>query len=108
MKENEFKIGRKGIYYPIVGLVSIFSACLFGTFSTGLNVHSGEIFVYILILFALGVITPIVAFMKSLEIVRFKLGEEESRMKTYTIILTYSLGTVLTGTTLFTLWVILK
>jgi hypothetical protein len=108
MKENQIEISRKALYYPIVGLVSILGAYLFGTFSTGLNVHSGEIFIYILILFTLGLVIPLICFVKSLQIVRFKLGVEKSKIKTYSIILTYTLGTLLAGLLIFILRTILK
>jgi hypothetical protein len=108
MRENQIEINRKALYYPIVGLVSILGAYLFGTFSTGLNVHSGEIFIYILILFTLGLVIPVICFVKSLELVRFKLGKERSKIKTSVIILTYALGTILAGLLIFILWTILK
>ena len=103
MENNEIKINRKGIYYPVLGLTSILISYLVAISSTGLNVHSGEIFIWILILLTLGVIVPIMLFVKSLEIVRFKLGQEESKVKTYSILLTYCLGIILGGLLIFLL-----
>jgi hypothetical protein len=97
---EEMKL-RKGIYYPLIGLVSIMSSYLMGTSSTGLNVHSGEIFIWISILLILGIAIPTVLFVKSLEIVRFKLEEEKSKIKTYSTLLTYALGITLLGMLIF-------
>lgn len=108
MEEKEIKIDRKGIYYPALGLTSILTAYLIGISSTGLNVHSGEIFIWILVLLTLGIIVPIILFVKSLEIVRYKLGQEKSKIKAYSIVLTYSLGTILTGLLILLLWTTLK
>ena len=101
-------MNRKGIYYPIVGLISIIAVVVVANSSTGLNVHSGEIFIWILIMLILGIIIPLVSFLKSLEIVRFKLGEEKSNIKTYSIILTYLLGAMLAGLMTFVLKILLQ
>ena len=102
------EINKKGIFYPAFGLISILTACLIGITSTGLNVHSGEIFIWILLLMTLGIILPTVSFVKSLAIVRLQLGQDKSKTKTWSIALTYSLGTVLVGLLLLLLWTMLR
>ena len=108
MEQKEIRITGKGIYYPVLGIISILTSYLIGISSTGLNVHSGKIFIWVLILLTLGVIVPTILFVKSLEIVRYKLGQEKSKIKTYSVVLTYSLGTVLVGLLLLLLWTTLK
>jgi hypothetical protein len=108
MKEKQIEIQRKGIYYPAIGLVSIAGTYFIAAFSTGLNVHSGEIFLYIPGLVTSGLIIPIICFVKALQIVRFKLEDDKTKIKTYSILLTYSLGTILAGILIFTLSTLLK
>ena len=108
MEEMKFRISNKGIYYPVLGLASIFSSYLFATSSMGLNVHSGEIFIWIAILLTLGIVIPTVLLVKSLEIVRFKLADEKSKIKTYSILLTYSLAAILLGMLIFLIITMLK
>ena len=55
-----------------------------------------------------GIIVPLILFVKSLEIVRYKIGQERSKIKVYSIVLTYSLGTVLAGLLILLLWTTLK
>ncbi len=101
MEEMKFKISNKGIYYPVLGLASILCSYLFATSSTGLNVHSGEIFIWIAILLTLGIVIPTVLLVKSLEIIRFRLAGEKSKTKTYSTLLTYSLATILLAMLIF-------
>jgi amino acid transporter len=98
----------KGIYYPALGLASILIASLMGISSAGFNVHSGEIFIWILGLLIFGMIVPLVLFVKSLEIVRYKSWPEKSKIKVYSIVLTYSLGIIIVGLLIFLLWTTIK
>jgi len=82
---------KRALYYPIAGLVSILIAFLLSGRS-GLNVHSGEIFLYVFILFAFGLLIPFICFFKALDVVFLEMRWESFDKKAHAVILTAILG----------------
>lgn len=95
------------ITYPIIGLISIAITYIFAHTSTGLNVHSGEIFIWLAMLLGLGIMLPAALLIKSLKTIQFKL-REPSVIRTYSVILTTVLGVTLMAVLLLSLLTILK
>jgi hypothetical protein len=81
---------RNAIVYPLSGLLSLVVGLVIIT--SGLNVHSGEIFLWLIGIFGFLLVFPILLLAKSIQVLAIKMRHEESKIKTYTLILTVLLG----------------
>src|SRR5690349_13509793 len=81
---------RQIVTYPLLGLLSL--AIGVAIVDSGLNVHSGEIFLWLIAVFGFILLAPLVLLAKSIQILIIKMKTEVSRKKTSMRILTILLG----------------
>jgi uncharacterized membrane protein len=81
---------KNPITYPVSGLLSLIVGLII--INAGLNVHSGEIFLWLIGIFGFILLVPIILLAKSIQILAIKMKDEKSKIKTYTLILTVLLA----------------
>jgi hypothetical protein len=81
---------KKPITYPVIGLLSLIVGLII--INAGLNVHSGEIFLWLIGIFGFILLVPIILLFKSIQILTIRMKDVKSKVKTYTLILTVLLG----------------
>lgn len=81
---------KRGIVYPLGGLLSLLVGLVI--INAGLDVHSGEIFLWLVGIFGFLLVLPIILFVRSIQMLIGKLRYEESKIKNYTVIFTFLLG----------------
>src|SRR5690349_4664289 len=81
---------RQIVTYPLLGLLSL--AIGVAIVDSGLNVHSGEIFLWLVAVFGCILLLPLVLLAKSIQILVIEMKSDESRRKTFMKVLTSLLG----------------
>lgn len=80
---------KNAIAYPLSGLISLIIGLII--INAGLNVHSGEIFLWLIGIFGFLLFMPLIFLVKSIQLL-MGMKNEESKIKTTTFILSIILG----------------
>lgn len=80
---------KKEIAYPLSGILSVIIGILI--ISSGLNIHSEEVFIFLIAIFGFILLFPLIFLIKSIQLLTIK-KDEESRTKIYATTLTIVLG----------------
>jgi hypothetical protein len=108
MEDNKPRIFNVSIFYSTIGLVSVFISYIVANTPSSVNVHSGEIFIWILILLIFSIIIPTILLIKSVRTLTNNLAQAKTNVKTYSIISTIALGVSIALVIITLIWTILK
>jgi hypothetical protein len=89
-ENKKTKLFQNTIIYPLSGLLCLVIGVVIIT--SGLNVHSGEIFLWLLGIFGFLFSFPAILFAKSIQILKRPEMQEKSKIRYYSIVLTTGLG----------------
>ena len=98
----------KANIFSSLGILTLIASSIYAMGSSGLNVHSGEILIFLFLLFAGFLIVPSIFFMLALKIVKSFENEEQSTMQKVAIVSTVILGLALGVIIVGIIWIIIR